>query len=68
MKYNRVAYLCDGKGCGKQCANLPKEEWDKHPCHHTTDESTEEIHHSLICTIIISDPEAVLIWRLIDAW
>lgn len=39
MKYNRVAYLCDGKACGKQCANLPKEEWDKHPCHHTTDES-----------------------------
>lgn len=38
MKYNRVAYLCDGTACDKQCINLPKEEWDKHPCHHTTNE------------------------------
>lgn len=35
MKY---AYLCNGKACSKQCANLPLEEWKKHPCHHTTDE------------------------------
>lgn len=39
MKYNRVAYLCDGKACSRQCANLSKDEWDKHPCHHTTDET-----------------------------
>lgn len=35
MKY---VYLCDGTACPKQCANLPPEEWAKHPCHHTTDE------------------------------
>ena len=37
MKTER-AYLCDGTGCAKMCANLPEEEWKKHPCHHTLDE------------------------------
>lgn len=39
MKYQRVAYVCDGHGCDKNCADMPKEEWDKYCCHHTTDES-----------------------------
>lgn len=38
MKTER-AYLCDGRGCKEMCANKTAEEWAKHPCHHTLDES-----------------------------
>lgn len=38
MKTER-AYFCDGKACHEQCANKTPEEWAKHPCHHTTDET-----------------------------
>lgn len=34
----KYAYLCDGTACDRQCVKLPKEEWDKLPCHYTTDE------------------------------
>ena len=33
------AYLCDGHGCDKNCGDMPAEEWQKHYCHHTKDES-----------------------------
>lgn len=40
MKYFRVAYLCDGHGCDKNCADtMTKDEWEKYHCHHTTDEA-----------------------------
>ena len=35
----KVAYICDGQGCDKQCGNMKPEEWAKYPCHHTFDES-----------------------------
>ena len=35
-----VAYLCDGKACGKMCAEtMTPEQWKKYECHHTFDES-----------------------------
>lgn len=39
MKYHKVAYICDGCGCEEMCANKTKEEWMKHKCHHTTEET-----------------------------
>ncbi len=38
MKYENVAYLCDGEGCSRMCARDP-EMWKKHTCHHTLDEN-----------------------------
>ena len=36
---NERAYLCDGRGCDKMCADtMTSEEWSKHYCHHTLDE------------------------------
>lgn len=32
------AYLCDGHGCKRNCADtMTPEEWGKYECHHTTD-------------------------------
>lgn len=40
MKYDKVAYVCDGKGCKQMCAEtMSKEEWAHYCCHHTEDES-----------------------------
>lgn len=40
MKYEQAAYLCDGHGCKKNCADtLTEEEWAKYGCHHTKDET-----------------------------
>ena len=34
------AYLCNGYGCDKKCAeNLTAEEWKNYPCHHTLNEN-----------------------------
>lgn len=35
----KVAYVCDGHGCAKQCADMRPEEWAKYQCHHTMDEN-----------------------------
>lgn len=35
----KVAYLCDGMGCGEQCINMTHDQWAHYPCHHTFDES-----------------------------
>ncbi len=40
MKTERVAYLCDGYGCSRECGkSMTPEEWSKYTCHHTLDES-----------------------------
>ena len=40
MKYQSVAYFCDGHGCPRQCADtMTPEEWEKHDCHHTREEA-----------------------------
>ena len=32
------AYVCDGHGCPKNCADtMTPEEWKKYECHHTLD-------------------------------
>ena len=32
------AYICDGHGCDRNCADtMTPEEWEKYPCHHTAD-------------------------------
>ena len=37
MKTER-AYLCDGHGCKKNCADtMSTEAWEKYECHHTLD-------------------------------
>ena len=38
MKYEKVAYLCDGKACSRMCANLSAEELKDIPCKHTLKE------------------------------
>ena len=39
MPKSERAYLCNGYGCDKKCAeNLTAEEWKNYPCHHTFDE------------------------------
>lgn len=38
MKYEQVAYLCDGEACPKMCKNLTPEERANHPCKHTLQE------------------------------
>ncbi|MBP5597966.1 MAG: hypothetical protein J6Y02_21540 [Pseudobutyrivibrio sp.] len=38
MKYDKVAYLCDGKACHKMCANLSTEERKNISCTHTIHE------------------------------
>lgn len=36
----KVAYVCDGHGCDKQCADtMTAEQWYGYKCHHTMDES-----------------------------
>lgn len=35
----KVAYICDGHGCDRNCADMRPEEWAKYQCHHTLDES-----------------------------
>ena len=36
---NERAYVCDGYGCDKKCAEtMTAEEWKKYYCHHTLDE------------------------------
>ena len=38
MKYEKVAYLCDGKACARMCANLSAEELKDVQCKHTLNE------------------------------
>ena len=39
MKTER-AYVCDGHGCKKNCADtMTPEEWKKYVCHHTLDQN-----------------------------
>lgn len=46
FKYNanhtdpKVAYICDGHGCDKQCADtMTAQQWHSYTCHHTFDEN-----------------------------
>ena len=35
----KVAFLCDGTACEKQCINKTPEEWAAFKCHHTVNEN-----------------------------
>ena len=54
MKYENVAYLCDGEGCSRMCARDP-EMWKKHTCHHTLDENHARNKSDVIASLLTQE-------------